>query len=264
LSVRPFLVAAGLALAPCAFGELPEVALRDCSVCPELVVVPAGTFTRGSSAAEQRPAETPQHLVKISAPFAIGKYEVTFDEWDACVREHGCRYVPDDRGWGRGRHPVIHVSWDDAQQYVQWLSRKARRDYRLPSEAEWEYAARAGTVTPYAFGQHISPQQANYYTRGTSPVGAFAPNRFDLHDMHGNVWEWTADCWNDNYVGAPRDADPRRSGDCSRRVVRGGSWDDYPWFLRSAERSSGRATIRLNDLGFRVAASLRPQGLSAR
>ena len=262
--MRAFLLAAGLALAPCAFGELPAGAFRDCNVCPELMIVPAGTFARGSSAAEHRPAEAPQHLVKISAPFAIGKYEITFDEWDACVRENGCRYVPDDRALGRGRRPVIHVSWDDARQYVHWLSRKTGRHYRLPSETEWEYAARAGTATPYAFGEHISPRQANYYTRGTSPVGAFAPNQFHLHDMHGNVWEWTADCWNDNYVGAPRNGDARRSGDCSLRVVRGGSWDDYPWFLRSAERSRASATVRLNDLGFRVAASLHPQGLSAR
>jgi len=263
--LRATLLIAGLALAPCALGEPQDGAFRDCSVCPEMVVIPAGTFTRGSSAADKRPAELPQQVVRIESRIAIGRFEVTFDQWDACVREGGCSHVPDDRNWGRGPHPVIHVSWEDARQYVQWLSRKTGRDYRLPSETEWEYAARAGTATPYAFGEHISPQQANYYTRGTIPVGGFAPNRFGLYDMHGNVWEWTEDCWNPDYSHAPRNGASRRAGDCSRHVVRGGSWDDYPWFLRSAERSSGSATVRLNDLGFRVALTLgQSQGLSAR
>jgi formylglycine-generating enzyme required for sulfatase activity len=248
---------AAVALAPTALAQDEEGSFRDCAVCPEMVVVPSGTFTRGSSAAEERPAETPQQRVKIDAPIAIGKYEVTFDEWGACVRDGGCAQVPDDRGWGRGRRPVIYVSWDDAQQYVRWLSRKTGREYRLPSETEWEYSARAGTQTRYAFGDHVTPRQVNYYTRGTLPVGSFAANGFGLHDMHGNVWEWTEDCWNPNYVGAPPNADPRRSGDCSRHVVRGGSWDDYPWFVRSAERSTGATAVRLNDLGFRVVVTLR-------
>lgn len=230
----------------------PGAAFRDCDVCPEMVMIPAGRFAMGSRAPEAMPAESPQHRVVIDRPFAAGKFEVTFDEWDACVREGGCAHKPGDRGWGRGRRPVIYVSWNDATQYVQWLSRKTGRNYRLLSEAEWEYVARAGTTTGYSYGDFVTPQQANYYTRQTAPVGRYAPNAFGLYDMHGNVWEWTRDCWNDNYSGAPANGDAWVSGDCSRRVFRGGSWDDYPWFLRSAERSNGTASVRLNDIGFRV------------
>jgi formylglycine-generating enzyme required for sulfatase activity len=255
--MRAALLIAALTFASNALAQHDEASFRDCALCPEMVIVPAGTFTRGSSAAEQRPAEMPQQVVTIDRPIAIGRYEVTFDEWGACVREGGCAKVPDDRGWGRGRRPVIYVSWDDAQQYVRWLSHKTGQAYRLPSETEWEYAARAGTKTRYAFGEHVTPQQVNYYTRGTLPVGSFSANGFGLYDMHGNVWEWTEDCWNPSYAGAPLDAAPRRSGDCSRHVVRGGSWDDYPWFVRSAERSTGATAVRLNDLGFRVALTLR-------
>jgi formylglycine-generating enzyme required for sulfatase activity len=252
---RVLLVIVAMTLAPCASGD-PGGAFRDCSACPEMVVIPPGSFLRGSPDGDNRPAEIPQQVVKLEAAIAVGKFEVTFDEWDACVAESGCSHSPEDRGWGRGRRPVIHVSWNDAQQYVRWLSRKTGRSYRLLSETEWEYAARAHTTTAYAYGNHISPRQANYYTRGTTPVGSFTPNGFGLYDMHGNVWEWTADCWNPNYVGAPLHAEARLSGDCSRRVVRGGSWDDYPWFVRSAERSNGMVAVRLDDLGFRLALSL--------
>jgi len=226
---------------------------KDCSACPEMVIIPAGTFMMGSPASEQRPTESPQRLVRIGRELAVGKFEVTFDEWDACVREVGCSHRPDDGGWGRGHRPVINVSWNDAKQYVEWLSRKTGRNYRLPSEAGWEYVARGGTTTAYAYGDFISPEQANYYSRKTLPVGSFAPNTFGVYDLHGNVWEWTEDCWNENYAGGPTNGDAWQSGDCSHHVVRGGSWDDYPWFLRSAERSSGVATTRLNDLGFRAA-----------
>lgn len=231
----------------------PGSVFRDCNVCPEMVVIAAGNFTMGSPASERMPAENPQHLVTISRQFAAGKFEVTFDEWDVCVREGGCVHKPDDRRWGRGRRPVIYVSWNDAAQYVQWLSRRTGKRYRLLSEAEWEYVARAGTTTAYAYGDHITPQQANYYTRGTAPVGSYAPNAFELYDVHGNVWEWTGDCWNANYTRAPVNSGAWTAGDCTRRVFRGGSWDDYPQFLRSAGRSHGTASIRLNDLGFRVA-----------
>lgn len=262
MNARLLLLTVAMTVTPSASTE-PAGTFRDCSVCPEMVVIPPGSFTRGSPASDGRPAEIPQQVVKVGGPIAVGKFEVTFDEWDACVGEGGCSYEPDDRAWGRGRRPVIHVSWNDAKEYVRWLSQKTGRNYRLLSESEWEYAARAGTTTPYAYGNHVSPQQANYYTRGTVPVGSFAPNSFGLYDMHGNVWEWTEDCWKPNYVGAPRNADPRISGDCGRRVVRGGSWDDYPWFLRSAERSSGITSVRLNDLGFRLALTLHAQALRA-
>jgi formylglycine-generating enzyme required for sulfatase activity len=226
---------------------------RDCDTCPEMVVVSAGRFTMGASASEQMTAASPPHPVAIERAFAVGKFEVTFDQWEVCVRQHGCSHMPDDRGWGRGARPIIHVSWNDAMQYVDWLTRKTGKRYRLLTEAEWEYVARAGATTAYAFGDHIWPAQANYYTRATAPVGSYAPNAFGVHDMHGNVWEWTTDCWNESYNGAPATGEAWLAGDCSRHVFRGGSWDDYPWFLRSAERSNGTAGIRLNDLGFRVA-----------
>lgn len=240
---------------------------RDCEGCPEMVVIPAGTFTMGSPASEpQRDNdEGPQHQVTISRPFAAGKYEVTFDDWDACVRESGCSHYAPDQGWGRGRRPVINVSWQDAKAYTAWLSRKSGGRYRLLSEAEWEYAARAGTTTEFSFGNDISPQQANYATtvsyagspvattpRNTVPVGSYAPNAFGLYDVHGNVWEWTEDCWNGNYDGAPTDGTAWLSGDCSRRVLRGGSWYVIPQFLRSANRDRFTASMRTSGYGFRV------------
>jgi formylglycine-generating enzyme required for sulfatase activity len=226
---------------------------RDCDVCPEMVQIPAGSFAMGSAMSERRSSEQPQHPVTISRAFAVGRFEVTFAEWGACVRDGGCTHDPDDGGWGRGRQPVILVSWNDARQYTQWLTHKTGKSYRLLSEAEWEYVARAGSTTAYTYGNFVWPEQVNYYTRKTAPVGSYAPNAFGLYDVHGNVWEWTEDCWNENYSGAPGNGAAWLSGDCARRVFRGGSWDDYPWFVRSAERSQGSTSTRLNDIGFRVA-----------
>jgi formylglycine-generating enzyme required for sulfatase activity len=178
---------------------------RDCDVCPEMVVVPAGKFKMGSPAGEEGRSddEGPRHPVEIAKAFAVGRYEVTFAEWDACVAGGGCNgHQPADEGWGRGRRPVINVSWNDAKSYVTWLSKKTGKPYRLLSEAEWEYAARAGTTSPFHFGATITPDQANYdgtytygagpkgvYRRKTVPVGSFPANDFGLSDMHGNVWE---------------------------------------------------------------------------
>ena len=254
-------------------GEVGKV-FRDCPECPELVVVPAGSFMMGSPSGEsyRHDDEGPVHRVTIRRPFAVGVYEVTFGEWDACVSGGGCGgHRPSDWGWGRGRHPVMNVSWDDAQAYVRWLSRKTGEEYRLLSESEWEYVARAGTTTPFHTGATISTGQANYdgsYTYGsgrkgryiekTVKVGSYAPNRFGLHDVHGNVWEWTEDCWNDSYRGAPTAGSAWESGDCSRRVLRGGSWFDEPGFLRSADRYGGTAGVRYYNDGFRVARTLTP------
>ncbi len=241
---------------------------RDCETCPEMVVVPAGTFQMGSSASEEGRDydEGPVHRVTIGQPFAVGVYEVTFAEWDACVRGGGCGgYRPADNGWGRGQWPVIKVSWEDAQAYVRWLSQQTGQRYRLLSEAEWEYVARAGTTTPFHFGQTIHPSQANYdanYTYGggrrgqarerTVPVGSFPPNAFGLYDVHGNVSEWVQDCWNGGYAGAPGDGRAWESGDCRRRVIRGGAWDGNPRYLRSAFRSRDSGN-RLYINGFRIA-----------
>ena len=230
---------------------------RDCSDCPEMAVVPAGPYRMGS--------QNDQHGVTIGAPFAVGRYEVTFEEWDACARDGGCRIAEDARGWGRGRHPVIYVSWDDAERYVQWLSRKTRKSYRLLSESEWEYAARAGTETAYSWGDEIGVNRANCDGCGsqwddskTTPVGSFGANAWGLHDMHGNVWEWVDDCWNDSYAGAPADGSAWLRGNCDLRVLRGGSWDVKPSGLRAAVRGRNTTSFRSGSYGFRVARTLAP------
>ena len=240
--------------------RLPGQVFRDCAECPQLVVVPAGSFLMGSPPQEpgREDDEGPQRRVTIGEPFAAGVYEVTFAEWDACVDADGCDgYRPDDDGWGRGLRPVIWVDWYDAQRYVSWLSEHTGKEYRLLSEAEWEYAARAGTATPFTTGDAISTDQATYGSRGgTVEVGTFPANAFGLHDVHGNVWEWTEDCWNGSYTGAPTDGSSWEEGDCDRRVVRGGSWLDNSGLLRSANRARSYTGYRFGDYGFRVARTL--------
>ena len=246
--------------------------IRDCAQCPELVVVPAGSFMMGSRSTEsgRDGDEGPVHRVTIREPFAVGVYEVTFAQWDACRRDRGCTHNPGDRSWGRGTRPVISVSWGDARRYVQWLSRKTGKRYRLLSESEWEYVARAGTKTPFHYGPTISTAQANYngsftygsgrkgrYRKRTVPVGSFPANAFGLHDVHGNVEEWVADCWHGGYAGAPSDGSRWvRGGNCRHRVYRGGSWLYVPASLRSANRSSGEVVYRGITVGFRVARTL--------
>ncbi len=235
---------------------------------PELVVIPAGSFEMGCvSGVRCRDNELPVHTVTIPAPLAVGKYEVKFSEWDACVKSGGCLHVPDDEGWGRGNRPVVNVSWEDTQEYVAWLSAETGFEYRLLSESEWEYAARAGTGTVYGWGNEIGRNRANCYRCGsfrddakTVLVGSFGANRFGLHDMHGNVSEWVEDCWNRSYVGAPSDGSAWRRGDRCRRVRRGGSYSDYPRSLRSANRAwrSPGALFRYSAGGFRVARTITP------
>ena len=212
----------------------PGEVFRDCGECPEMVVIPAGEFMMGSPDSEPgRDAdEGPLRRVRIGYPLAVGKFEVTFAEWDACVSAGGCNHRPNDKGWGRGSRPVVVVNWGDAQAYVKWLSRTTGQRYRLLSESEWEYAARAGTTTPLHTGSRITTAQANFSGNQTVPVGRFGANLFGLHDMHGNVWEWVEDCWNRSYAGAPSDGSAWRSGECSRRVLRGGSWVLGPTSLR--------------------------------
>ena len=251
----------------------PGRVFRDCAECPEMLVIPAGSFMMGSPAEEQgrRAFEGPVHRVTVTAPFAVGKYEVTFEEWDACVSGGGCNgYHPNGEGWGRARRPVTNVSWEDAKIYVKWLSGKTRKGYRLLSEAEWEYAARAGTTGPFHFGETISTDQANYnghYTYGsgrkgvdrsrTVPVGSFPANGFGLHDVHGNVREWVEDCWQEDYSGAPTDGSARLSGGtCKWAVLRGGSWVEGPTSLRSAHRHVVGVGLRNYLSGFRVARTL--------
>ncbi len=257
---------------------VPPTTFRDCDECPEMVSIPAGSFMMGSipDAAPFSYAEEPQHQVKIGK-FAAGKFEVTFGEWDACVRERGCvrgdgapRVPDDDEGWGRDRQPVMKVAWSEAKQYVQWLSRKTGKNYRLLSEAEWEYVASAGNTTPFSTGAAIDPKQANYDAKQsyagsatgqpsqrTVAVGSFKPNAFGLHDVHGNVSEWVEDCWNEDYKGAPSDGTAWTAGDCERRVLRGGGWGDHPAYLRSTRRNHhiGSAGLWSSSNGFRVARS---------
>ena len=253
----------------------PEDSFRDCPNCPEMVVVPAGSFTMGSPAHEpERYNDETQVRVTIPAPFAVGIFAVTFDEWDACVAGGGCSdYKPADQGWGRGKHPVINVSWDDAKTYAAWISRKTGKSYRLLSEAEREYVTRAGTSTSFWWGPSITPKQANYdgsanpyqgggskgeYPQRTMPVDSFEANPWGLFNVHGNVWEWTEDCWNDSNNGNPGNGRARTTGECKQRVVRGGSWSDEPRFLRSALRSGRSADDRFKYRGFRLARTLNP------
>ena len=276
--VRPYVLTAEKerALKP---GDSP---FRECANdCPEMVVLPAGSFRMGSpnSEAERRRGEGPVRTVTIAKPFAVGKFEVTWNDWEACVAMRGCDGRPTgDAGYGKGQRPVINVSWDQAKAYVAWLSRVTGRPYRLLSEAEWEYAARGVTSAkaphpPYWWGNTASHEYANYGTDQccngnvegrdrwfyTAPVGQFPANAFGLHDMHGNVWEWVEDPWHESYDGAPKDGTVWiEDGDAGRRVVRGGSWIDYPEILRSAVRVGYSTDYRNYDLGFRVGRTLTP------
>jgi formylglycine-generating enzyme required for sulfatase activity len=253
----------------------PGETFRDCPGCPEMVVMPAGAFTMGSprNLEGRYPEENPERRVTIARRFALAKYEVTFDEWDACVSAGGFTHRPGDSYWGRGRRPVINLSWTDAKQYVAWLSRATGKAYRLPSEAEWEYAARAGSKTRYSWGDSPGANKANFvgsgslWDRKTAPVGSFEANAFGLHDMHGNAIEWVEDCWNDTYAMGPTDGRPWRTGpnshglpgrteDCWARVARGGSWSDGPEVVRSAARTRLEVRHRDPSTGFRVARDL--------
>jgi formylglycine-generating enzyme required for sulfatase activity len=242
----------------------PGDTFKECDQCPEMVVLPAGEFTMGSPAGEEGrfDNEGPQRKVTIGAPFAVGKFEVTFAEWDACVAAAGCKHKPGDRGWGRGKRPAINVSWEDIKDYLPWLARRTGKTYRLLTEAEWEYAARAGTTTPFSTGATITVEQANFfsgidtYRKETIEVGALPPNAFDLHDMHGNVWEWVQDCFREGYAGAGSDgAAVPDAADCAR-VLRGGAWSNEARALRSASRHREVSHMRDADFGFRVARTL--------
>jgi formylglycine-generating enzyme required for sulfatase activity len=213
--------------------------------CPTMIVVPGGRFMMGSPEKEMGRSndEGPQHEVTIAMSFAVSRTEVTFAQWDACVAAAACTKASDST-WGRDDRPVINVSWDDAKQYVAWLSGITRRDYRLLTEAEWEYAARAGNSARFTFGEAEEQlDQYAWYRQNsdgkTQPVAKKKANAFGLHDMYGNVYEWVEDPWHDNYNGAPTDGSAWLQGDNSRRVVRGGSWDDFPQNLRAAFRPSG-------------------------
>ncbi len=245
--------------------HLPDLApFVDAPWCPEMVVIPSGTFPMGSPEKEvgRYDDERPQHKVTIGRRFAIGRTPVTF-----AVYDHFCevtkRAKPWDQGWGRGKRPVINVRWRDAVACCEWLAKETGQSYRLPSEAEWEYAARAGTTTRYAWGDAITPTNANYSESKlgkTTEVGAFPPNPWGLYDMHGNIWEWVEDVWHDSYQGAPADGSAWTDGEGKKtsgiRVLRGGSWVDDPRSLRSTFRLRYGPFGRIDYRGFRVARTL--------
>ncbi len=238
------------------FSWRPGEVFRDCPRCPELAVLPAGSFIMGSQSRFKR--EMPAHRVTLARSFALGRFEVTFDEWKACSDDGACKADPDDHKWGRGRRPVINVTFDQIKAYLAWLSSKTGRTYRLPSEAEWEYAARGGTKTKYWWGDQVGKGKANCRdcgpktSRRTYPTGTFEPNPFGLYDVHGNVWEWVEDCWNPDYTNAPADGSARLDGDCALRVTRSGSWYYFSKNLRSAARSKFPAKAYSYGIGFRV------------
>ena len=263
-----------VATGPC----LGATTFRDCPQCPEMVVIPPGSFSMGSPRPneEVHSNEGPHHKVTISNAFAVGIYDVTFEQWDACVGTGGCNgYWPASQGWGRGKQPVIYVSWEEAQGYVRWLNDKLRSSkpvapgstgsgpYRLLTEAEWEYAARAGTTTAYYWGNTYVKGNANcdgcgsqWDNEQTSPVGSFAPNPFGLYDMAGNVLQWVEDCYHENYARAPIDGSAWITNKCDNRVMRGGSWFNNTYYLRSSQRYGVPPNYHANNGGFRVAKTL--------
>ena len=264
-----WLMDAVIPITPAVAQQVGEV-FRDCDVCPEMVVVPAGSFLMGSPETEEERAvwEWSPRRVTIGYEFAVGVYEITFDEWDACVLGGGCRgREPYDEEWGRGRRPVINVTWEDAWQYADWLTAVTGYEYRLPSEAEWEYVARAGTSTARYWGNARRDQCR--YANGdssvgcrdrqehTAPVGTYLPNDFGLYDVLGNVIEWVDDCLNLSDEGAPTDGSSWYDGDCSVRVYRGGSWVDEPDKLRAAYSLYASVEATRRYLGFRVARRVR-------
>jgi formylglycine-generating enzyme required for sulfatase activity len=235
---------------------------KDCPACPRLVALPRGAFTMGGSSIDQ--TEQPAHLVRLESPFAIGKYEVTVREWNACVEDGGCERAalyasPNPKA------PIRDVSWDDAQQYVKWLSTASGEPYRLPSEAEWEYAERGGTSTRYWWGDQMATGKANCKDCGPpwqvdepANAGSFEPNPYGLYDMNGSVWEWVQDCWHNSFSQAPGDAVAwEDQPNCSARVLRGGSWRDSAPYMVSSTRSSADAGRRHSQNGFRVARDIR-------
>lgn len=263
---------------PIGYGDRREdEVFKDCDACPEMIPIPAGAFTMGDQRRTQYWLSKvglynqPVREAVFTRPFAVGRYEVTFAQWDACVADGGCNgFSPSDEGWGRGARPVINVTWDDAQAYVQWLRARTGRPYRLLSEAEWEYAARAGTPTLFSWGRRPDRNLANFGEckpcRGvvagkdawlnTAPVGQFPPNRWGVFDVHGNVYEWVEDCYQPALPAVTFDGAAVTSGVCDHRVMRGGTWYSAPRHIMSFYRSYNRPEGASNAIGFRVARDL--------
>lgn len=276
------LIGAGIAyfepFPPLGYGDRrDDEVFRDCPECPEMVPMPTGQFTMG----DQRRADYwlgklgisrgPSRTVVVDRPFAVGRFEVTFAQWDACVADGGCDgYTPSDEGWGRGDRPVIHVNWNHAQAYVRWLREKTGQPYRLLTEAEWEYVARAGTPTLYAWGKRPDRTYANFGEcmpckgvvggadrwLNTAPVGQFPANRWGLFDVHGNVYEWVEDCYQPQLPDAVVDSAPIRVEGCDTHVIRGGTWYSAPLHMMVFYRSYTPAAMDTYAIGLRVARDL--------
>ncbi|GAB3627838.1 sulfatase [Pandoraea terrae] len=234
---------------------------RDCPACPVLISLPRGSFTMGSNVSD--PTEKPPHPVTIAQAFAIGKYEVTVEQWNACADAGGCQRIATNAANARNA-PARDISWDDAQQYVAWLSKTSGKTYRLPTEAEWEYAARGGTTTLFWWGDQMRKGMANCKDCGDpwrfeapDDVGSFAANPFGLHDVNGSVWEWVGDCWHNSYKNAPADGRAWNEPNCSMRVIRGGSWREGASYMASSTRFKYNASVRQSQNGFRVVRDLK-------
>lgn len=256
-----------------------DVVFRDCATCPDMLPLPAGAYRMGEEGGRRRAvlvalglARSERRQITINYAFAVSRTEITFAQWDACVMEGGCNaYTPSDEGWGRDERPVINVSWDDAQAYVTWLSARTGQSYRLLSDAEWEYAARAGHDRAYAWGRYPSHERANFggpecppctgLSQGsdvwvqTAPVAQFAANGFGLYDMHGNVYEWVQDC-SVYDAPPPGDGSPVNTEGCATRVIRGGAWYSNAYRIRTAYTAFAEHGHRANVIGFRVARAL--------
>ena len=248
----------------------PKDSFKECDVCPEMVVVPKGSFMMGTPITEvdRSKGEDPIHRATFARPFAVGRFTVSFDEWDACLADGGCDgNKGDDHGVGRGRLPARGINFEAAKSYLAWLSKKVGRTYRLPSESEREYFARAGTTTPFWFGKTISSQNASYSasipygdgprgidSKGPAVIDSYAPNPFGLYQVHGNVWEWTEDCFNKRYTeDTPTDGSPWLEGDCNKRMVRGGTWD---WSADKSRAGSRYEVYHGGGYSFRVVRTL--------
>ncbi len=234
--------------------------IKDCPACPTLISLSAGSFTMGSNSSD--PSEKPAHHVTLGAPFAIGKYEVTVEQWNACAEAGACQRIAQGPS-SNPKAPMRDVSWDDARQYVKWLSTTSGKTYRLPTEAEWEYAARGGTATRYWWGDQMATGKANckecgqpWRIDGPADAGSFAANPYGVHDMNGSVWEWVGDCWHNSFKDAPGDGRVWDQPNCSVRVIRGGSWRESAPYMVSSTRFKYDASVRHSQNGFRVARSL--------
>ena len=258
LSFKIFVIGTSVSSANSNLTVKSQKIFRDCQICPELITIRTGKFTMGSNKGSK--SQYPAHSVNIDNPFAIGRFEVTFKEWNYCVKKGACKHRPDDHKWGQIKRPVINITWSQANVYLKWLSKYTKQNYRLPSEAEWEYVNRAGSITRFWWGENVGSNNANckdcksiWSGKRTAPVGSFKANSFGVFDTTGNVFEWVQDCWQKDHTLAHLDGRPRLAREqCSFRVIRGGSFYYFSKVGQSAYRAKNPPNIKSYWLGFRV------------